>query len=137
MTQGASNGNIFRNCVGRWRRPRGRGGAGPGAEGILIFKLFSMHQILKLVFWVACFSLYVPFAISTEDAYNKNTHAKVPPPVAQSRFIPVTHKGPFLCYSLAVPGRMCDIMVKSCKYFRCRGPHHGTSFFWVFLLIAN
>ena len=60
-----------------------------------------------MYFWVRCFGLYVPLAISTEEAYNEKHTCKSAPASSQSGFIPVTHKGPFLCHSLADPGRMC------------------------------
>ena len=57
-----------------------------------------------------CVYVYVYICLDTfAQALNrKRKHTwKSAPASSQSGVIPVTHKGPFLCHSLADPGRTC------------------------------
>ena len=52
--------------------------------------------------------VYVCLNTFTHALKQKKKHTwKSAPASSQSGVIPVTHKGPFLCHSLADPGRMC------------------------------
>ena len=126
MKQGDSNRNIFRNCGG---------GAGPGAgAGPEEAPNFGKCNF-GLSVLVCMFHLLSPQRRPT----TKKHTCKNAPASSQSGVIPVTHKGPFLCHSLADPGRMCDILMcwDMQTDFDAVAHFNGTPFFWVFLLIAN
>ena len=109
-SQGASNRNIFRNCGGTQAPGPG---PGPGARVFLFLNICRSQNFGKCNFVLSVLVCMFHLLSPQRRPTTKKHTCKNAPASSQSGVIPVTHKGPFLCHSLADPGRMCDILKDS------------------------